>query len=79
MTITDSVYFCLVCNAGYYRSETTCVMCAGNDIKSAIGDATDCSADAACDGSSYVANAGHTACGKVSNFSFTNKISTLVF
>ena len=57
--------FCLVCNAGYHKNGDACVMCTGNEIKSAAGDATDCSADTACDGSSHVPNPGHTACGKI--------------
>ena len=38
-------------------------MCIGNTIKSAPGDAADCSADAPCDGVTTEPNAGHTACG----------------
>ena len=55
------------------------MMCAGNEIKSSVGDATDCSTDAACDGSSYVANAGHTACGKISTVSFRKNTCTCLF
>ena len=62
------VNFSLVCNVGYYKNGDACVMCTGNDIKSAIGEATDCSADTECDGSSHVPNPGHTACGKFSLF-----------
>ena len=57
-------YFSLVCNAGYYKSGSSCELCAGNKIKTSVGDAADCDADAACDGVNEVSNANHTACGK---------------
>ena len=56
------VHFCLVCNAGFYKSGDACVMCTGYGIKTVVGNAVDC-ADT-CDGTSNVPNAGHTACGK---------------
>ena len=45
-----------------------CEMCTGNTIKRAAGDATNCDADAPCDETTNVPNAGHTACG---NFSYS--------
>ena len=52
-----------VCKAGYYRSGSSCIMCAGNEIKSTIGDTTHCSADPPCDGATNVPDDDHTACG----------------
>ena len=62
--------FCLCffaeCNAGYYGSANdTCTKCSGNEIKSAQGDAPDCSADSPCDGVSDDPNVEYTACGKL--------------
>ena len=58
-----------VCNAGYYKNGTQCTKCTNNSIKSAPGNATDCSADQSCDGTITVPNAGNTACGKQSRTS----------
>ena len=56
--------YILVCNAGYYKDGASCTKCTGNTIKSAPGDAGDCSADQSCDGTTNVPNAGHTTCGE---------------
>ena len=53
-----------VCNAGYYKHGSSCELCTGNNIKSTIGDAADCDADTACDGTTKVPNSENTACGK---------------
>ena len=59
----NSVFFSItVCNAGFYRKRSNCVLCPEKSIKSAPGDATEC--DTTCDGESYVPNDAHTACGK---------------
>ena len=52
-----------VCNAGYYKSGGSCVLCTNNTIKSSAGNATNCDADTACDGTTTVPNSDHTACG----------------
>ena len=54
----------VVCNAGHYKTGSSCDLCSGNKIKSMIGDVADCNADTACDGNTNVPNSGHTACGK---------------
>ena len=43
-------------------------MCTGNEIKSTPGDATNCSADVPCDGTTSVPNAEHSACGESKPF-----------
>ena len=40
-------------------------MCAGNTIKTAIGNAQTCDADLPCDGVKTVPNENHTDCGKI--------------
>ena len=57
-------YFIVVCNAGYYKTGSSCELCAGNKTKSVIGDTADCNSETACDGTTKVQNSGHTACGK---------------
>ena len=60
-------YF-LVCNAGYYKNGSDCVMCTGNTVKSTEGDGPSC--PTVCDGMTKVPNSGHTVCGKsVNSFS----------
>ena len=54
-----------VCNAGYYKSGSSCEQCTGNKIKTTAGDATNCDADEPCDGVGEVPNANHTTCGKI--------------
>ena len=56
------------CNAGYYRIYGICAPCAGNKIKTMIGDAPHCDDDAACDGLNKTPNDGHTACGSFMAF-----------
>ena len=58
------VYFFSVCNVGLYWTGSACELCAGNEIKSTPGDATNCSADAPCDGVTSVPNDDHSACGE---------------
>ena len=53
-----------VCNAGYYKTGSSCELCTGNKIKSSKGDAADCDTDTVCDGVSTVPNTDHTACSK---------------
>ena len=55
--------FNLVCNAGYYKTGSSCELCTGNKIKSMRGDSADCTTDTTCDGTTKVPNLGHTACG----------------
>ena len=54
--------FVLVCNIGYYKVGSSCELCSGNKIKSAIGDTHDC--DASCDGMMNIPNVVHISCGK---------------
>ena len=51
----------LVCNTGYYKDGSGCVLCTGNTIKLMAGDVTSCTTS--CDGTMKVANAEHTFCG----------------
>ena len=60
--------FTVVCNAGYFQSESECVMCTERKIKKTKGNATDCDVDAPCNGVSKVSNTEHTACGKLNYF-----------
>ena len=41
--------FVSICNSGHYGNETSCTICPGNTIKSAPGDAANCSAETPCD------------------------------
>ena len=50
----------VVCNAGYFKNGESCTLCTGNQFKPQAGDAGSCQN---C-GSTTVANAQHTACGK---------------
>ena len=51
-----------MCNVGHYLNGSVCEICTGNEIKSTPGDATNCSADAPCDGVTSFPNADHSAC-----------------
>ena len=51
----------LVCNKGYYKDGSVCVMCTGNTIKPMAGDVTSCTTS--CNGTIKISNAEHTACG----------------
>ena len=64
-----------VCNVGHYRNGSRCELCTGNKIKSTPGDATNCSTDAPCDGTTSVPNGEHSACGQSMKlcFDFLNK------
>ena len=53
-----------VCNAGYFKSGNSCVLCPGNKIKTTAGDAEHCDADVPCDGVTTIAKSDHTGCGK---------------
>ena len=55
----------VVCNAGYYKTGSSCELCTGNKIKSMTGDAAECNGDTPCDGVTEVPDAGHSACGIV--------------
>ena len=63
MSFIYCFYSILVCKAGYYKNGYSCSLCSGNDIKSAPGNATNCSADQLCDSVSSEPNTQHTACG----------------
>ena len=52
-----------VCKAGYFLHGSDCVLCAGNTIKRAKGNATNCAVDPPCDGQTTVSNEERTACG----------------
>ena len=54
-----------MCNTGYYKSGSSCVLCPEYTIKTAIGNAEDCDADAPCDGVAMVPNENHTDCGTI--------------
>ena len=58
-----SCCFVSVCNAGYFKSEGSCVLCPGLTIKTTIGDAENCDTDTPCDGMTTIPGAGHTRCG----------------
>ena len=58
-------YSVQVCNAGYFKSEGSCVTCTGNTIKTTIGDAENCNVDEPCDGIKTVPNENRTDCGKI--------------
>ena len=51
-----------MCDAGHYNNRGTCVMCAGNTVKSTMDDDTSC--PTVCDEITMAPNSGHTACGK---------------
>ena len=51
-----------VCNAGFHKKGSTCVLCPDNKIKSSPGNASEC--EITCDGESNVPNDAHTKCGK---------------
>ena len=51
----------LVCNPGYYKNGSDCVMCTGNRIKPMAGNNATCSTS--CDGKMKVANTEHIDCG----------------
>ena len=53
----------LVCNAGYYRDGSACLLCTDNNIKMLAGNEPHCDTDPPCDGVSTVSNENHTACG----------------
>ena len=51
----------LVCNAGYYKNGTSCLMCPENIVKATVGNSTSC-----CDETKMVVpNINQTACGKL--------------
>ena len=53
--------FFLVCNAGYYKNGTFCLMCPEYMVKATVGNSTSC-----CDETKMmVPNIDHTACGKL--------------
>ena len=52
-----------VCNAGYYRDGSDCVMCTDNTIKKLAGNEPHCDSDPPCNGTTTVPNRNHTACG----------------
>ena len=66
-----------VCKAGYYRSESLCITCTGNTIKTTAGNAANCNVDDACDGMTTAPNENHTACGTSSLFSSNTCISVV--
>ena len=57
------VRFIVVCNAGYFKTGSSCELCTGNKMKSTPGDATDCDAETPCDGVTEVPDAYQTNCG----------------
>ena len=66
-----------VCNAGYYKSGSSCEQCTGNKIKTMVGDATNCGADEPCDGVGEVPNSNHTACGKSKDLTLNSMLPAL--
>ena len=55
------ILFFLICNAGYYKNGTFCLMCPENMVKATVGNSTSC-----CDETKMmVPNIDHTACGKL--------------
>ena len=46
-------------------------MCAGNTIKTTIGNTENCDADAPCDGVKTVPNENHTDCGEIRYYYFS--------
>ena len=55
--------FVSVCNAGYYRDGSACLLCTDDKIKTLAGNEPHCDTDQPCDGVSTVSNENHTACG----------------
>ena len=52
----------LVCNAGYYKNGSSCLICPGNTLKATVGNLTSC--PTVCE-TKMAPNLGHTACGKL--------------
>ena len=55
------ILFSSVCNVGYYKNGTSCLICPENMVKATVGNSTNC-----CDENKMlVPNSDHTACGEL--------------